>query len=150
MPDKGDITLNKDNIQPEELRQCYSTIFSDYFLFDKLYGIGQTDENKIDELLKVLHINDKLSIDNDIFSTTKLSSGQRKRLALLVSYLEDKKIYLFDEWASDQDPEFRKLFYEVLLPELRDKNKCIIAISHDDRYFSCADKVIKLEMGQII
>lgn len=78
-----------------------------------------------------------------------MSTGQKKRLAYIASVLEDKQIYVFDEWAADQDPEFRKYFYEVLLQDLKQKGKTIIAVSHDDRYFSAADKVIKLEYGSI-
>ncbi len=76
--------------------------------------------------------------------------GQRKRLALLTAYLEKRSIYLFDEWAADQDPTFRQVFYHRLLPELKQQGKTVIAITHDDRYFSCADRVLKLEEGQLV
>jgi len=78
-----------------------------------------------------------------------LSTGQKKRLALLVTYLEDRSIYIFDEWAADQDPEFRKFLYNTLLPELKERGKCIIAITHDEHYFNCADKIIKMDLGKI-
>lgn len=81
------------------------------------------------------------------FSTTKLSRGQKKRLALLITCLEDRPIYLFDEWAADQDLEFRMFFYNTLLPRLKEKEKCVIAITHDDHYFNLADKIIKMGMG---
>ncbi|WP_434756638.1 cyclic peptide export ABC transporter [Paenibacillus amylolyticus] len=150
-PDKGEITVNNHKVTSEVLSQSFSTVMSDYFLFEKLYGIDYTVKaERITELLKKLRFEDKLSIKNGVFSTTKLSSGQRKRLALMVSYLEDRNIYIFDEWAADQDPEFRSYFYEHLLPELRQKGKCIIAITHDDRYYSIADKVIKMEMGRMV
>lgn len=150
-PDTGEITLNNVKVESDELYQYYSTVLSDYFLFEKLYGIDYVGKAELmKELLTKLRIEDKLSIDNGVFSTTKLSSGQRKRLALLVSYLEDRKIYFFDEWAADQDPEFRSFFYEYLLPELKAREKCVIAITHDDKYYSIADKVIKLEMGKLV
>jgi putative ATP-binding cassette transporter len=83
-------------------------------------------------------------------STLALSQGQRKRLALLVAYLEDRPIYIFDEWAADQDPQFKEIFYLELLPELKSRGKTVIVISHDDRYYHVADRLIKLEQGQII
>src|SRR6185295_14783512 len=89
------------------------------------------------------------SIANGVFSTTQLSSGQRKRLALLCAYLEDRPFYLFDEWASDQDPLFKDVFYTKLLPELRSRGKAVLVITHDDRYFSCADRLIRLDYGKI-
>jgi putative ATP-binding cassette transporter len=84
-----------------------------------------------------------------VFSTTQLSSGQRKRLALLCAYLEDRPFYLFDEWASDQDPLFKDVFYTQLLPELRSRAKAVLVITHDDRYFPLADRLIRLDYGKI-
>jgi putative ATP-binding cassette transporter len=84
------------------------------------------------------------------FSTTALSQGQRKRLALLTAYLEDRPFYLFDEWASDQDPVFKDVFYTRLLPELKKRGKAVLVITHDDRYFWVADRVIKLDYGKVL
>lgn len=149
-PDKGEILLNGNKTSSEQLSQEYSAIFSDFYLFEKLYGINcSSNAEKINLYLKLLRIDDKVEVNNGVFSTVKLSSGQRKRLALLVSYLEDKPAYLFDEWAADQDPEFKEFFYKSLLPGLKKSNRCVIVITHDDRYFSCADKVCKMELGKL-
>jgi putative ATP-binding cassette transporter len=88
-------------------------------------------------------------VKDGVLSTTALSQGQRKRLALLTAYLEDRPIYLFDEWASDQDPFFRDIFYKQLLPELKRRGKTVFVISHDDRYFDIADRAIKLDYGKV-
>jgi putative pyoverdin transport system ATP-binding/permease protein len=87
-------------------------------------------------------------VRNGVFSTIHLSQGQRKRLALLTAYLEDRPIYLFDEWASDQDPLFRELFYREILVRLKEQGKTVLVITHDDRYFHLADQIIKLEYGK--
>jgi cyclic peptide transporter len=147
----GDIFVNNQKISQKELKELYSAIFSDYYLFTKVYGIDcSSKEEEIKKYLRILRIDEKIQIQNGEFSTTKLSTGQRKRLALLISYLEDKPIYLFDEWAADQDPEFRYFFYMELLPDLKAKGKCVIAITHDDRYFHLADKIIKMESGKVV
>lgn len=148
-PSSGSVLFNGKEMVNEALGQYYSTIFSDYHLFDKLYGIDHEEmADEIDEKIEMLKLKDKVFIKDGAFSTSKLSSGQRKRLALLVSYLEDKFICLFDEWAADQDPEFRRYFYEVLLIELKRRNKCVIVISHDDAYYHIADKLMKLTLGK--
>jgi putative ATP-binding cassette transporter len=85
-----------------------------------------------------------------MLSTTAVSQGQRKRLALLTAYLEDRAFYLFDEWAADQDPLFKDVFYKRLLPELKAKDKTVLVITHDDRYFHLAERFIKLDFGQIV
>jgi ABC-type siderophore export system fused ATPase/permease subunit len=104
---------------------------------------------KAKEYLKQLQLEHKVQVKGGVLSTTDLSQGQRKRLALLTAYLEDRPIYLFDEWASDQDPFFRGIFYKQLLPELKHRNKTVLVISHDDRYFHLADRMIKLDYGKV-
>jgi len=146
----GKIYLNGKVVQNYAISDLYSQVFADFHLFKKIYGVDYEDkQDKIDELLKMLQLDNKVNIEEGKFSTIDLSTGQKKRLALLVSYLEDKQIFLFDEWAADQDPEFRRYFYESIISDLRDKGKCVVVISHDDRYFNMADILIKMEFGKI-
>lgn len=152
-PLSGNIYINNKPLEADDYvhyRELYSTIFTDFHLFDRLYGIEDIDYHRVDEMLKTMGLSKKTTFKNNGFSNTDLSTGQKKRLAYIASVLEDKQIYIFDEWAADQDPEFRQYFYEVLLKDLKAKGKTVIAVSHDDRYFFAADKVIKLEYGQII
>jgi putative ATP-binding cassette transporter len=88
-------------------------------------------------------------VENGVFSTIALSSGQRKRLALLVALIEDRPIYVLDEWAADQDPHYRNVFYKVLLPDLRRRGKAVVVISHDDRYYGFGDRTVRLAYGQV-
>lgn len=149
-PDKGEILINGRATEGRRLSEYFSTVFSPPFLFEKLYNVN-TEENRslVDHYLALLKLDDKVSIKNNRYSTLDLSGGQRKRIALLQCYLEDSPVYLFDEWAADQDPEFRKFFYRVLLPEMKKKGKIIIAITHDDHYFDVADKVLKMDQGTL-
>jgi putative ATP-binding cassette transporter len=152
-PDGGQIRLNGvaiDDTNRDDYRQSFSTVFSDYFLFDRIAGAGspEADQNAR-RYLELLHLNHKVTVKNGAFSTTQLSQGQRKRLALLCAYIEDRPFYLFDEWASDQDPLFKEVFYNELLPELRSRGKAVLVITHDDRYFGSADRLIKLDYGRI-
>ncbi|WP_235075141.1 cyclic peptide export ABC transporter [Paenibacillus alvei] len=150
-PDTGKVTLNDGVISSCGLGEYYSAIFGDFHLFDRLYGIDwQAKEAEMQHYLRLLDLQDKIVIHNGTFSTTKLSTGQKKRLALLIAYLEDRPICLFDEWAADQDPEYRRFFYYTLLPDMKDRGKCIIAITHDDHYFHLADRVIKMDGGRIV
>ncbi|WP_415878272.1 cyclic peptide export ABC transporter [Methylomonas sp. TEB] len=130
--------------------QNFSVIFSDFYLFDELYGVDAVQHRgAMDDYLKRLHLNHKVEIVDGRFSSVSLSQGQRKRLALLVAYLEDRPFYVFDEWAADQDPEFKHLFYTELLPALKARGKTVLAITHDEKYFYLADRCIKLDEGNI-
>jgi len=133
-----------------DFRQLFTSVYSEFHLFSRLYGLDDVNRDDVNEFLKLMEIDHKTDFLGDRFSTQDLSAGQRKRLALLITFLEDKPIYIFDEWAADQDPEFRKFFYQTLLKQLKAKGKTIIAASHDDRYFHYADRVIKMDYGKII
>lgn len=153
IPETGEIRLNGTAIADynrEWYRQHFSVVFADFYLFERLLGIGRHElDFQAQKYLHQLHLEHKVQVHDGVLSTTALSQGQRKRLALLTAYLEDRPIYLFDEWASDQDPFFRDIFYNQLLPELKQRNKTVLVISHDDRYFHLADRVIKLDYGKV-
>jgi putative pyoverdin transport system ATP-binding/permease protein len=154
VPDSGEIRLDGRAIGDagrESYRQLFSTVFSDFYLFQRLMGIdAERLDGQAQHYLEKLHLERKVRIQDGVLSTIDLSQGQRKRLALLAAYLEDRPIYLFDEWAADQDPVFKEIFYRQLLPELKARGKTTIVISHDDRYFGVADRVIKLEDGRLV
>ncbi|KPZ09460.1 Pyoverdine ABC transporter ATP-binding/permease protein [Pseudomonas amygdali pv. ulmi] len=151
-PQQGEIRLNGQTVTPENLddyRQLFTTIFADYYLFDEpLQGQAALpqDAGKYLERLDIAH---KVSIKDGAFTTTDLSTGQRKRLALINAWLDERQVLVFDEWAADQDPAFRRVFYTELLPELKQQGKTIIVISHDDRYFYIADQLVRMQTGQI-
>lgn len=152
--DSGEIRLNGEAIGSADgaaYRQLFSTVFSDFFLFENLLGLHAPDlDVQVQEWLHRLRLDSKVRFEQGRFSTLALSQGQRKRLALLAAVLEDRPIYLFDEWAADQDPQFKQIFYTELLPMLKARGKLVIAITHDDAYFHLADRHIKLDSGRIV
>jgi putative ATP-binding cassette transporter len=147
----GEVRLDGEPVTPsnvEHYRQLFSVVFSDFCLFDELHGL-RNPEAESKKYLSLLQLDHKVSITEGKLSTVDLSQGQRKRLALLTAYLEDRPIYVFDEWAADQDPLFREVFYHQLLPELKSRGKTVIIVSHDDRYYHVADRLIKLDYGVV-
>jgi putative pyoverdin transport system ATP-binding/permease protein len=134
----------------DHYRRHFSAVFSDFFLFDSFLGLDRAQiDNKAKGYLSMLQLDHKVSVNNGALSTLNLSHGQRKRLALLSAYLEDRPTYIFDEWAADQDPKFKEFFYMNLLPDLKASGKTIVVISHDDKYYHVADRILKLDYGQI-
>ena len=153
-PTAGEIHFGKVKMDPQSLnsgREYISAILSDYYLFDRLLGsLSEVDETMVNRYLTKLEIDRKVSVKDGKFSTLALSDGQKKRLALVVAFLEDRDIYLFDEWAADQDPVFKQVFYHTIVPELKARNKAVVVITHDDRYFHVADQVLFMEEGKLI
>ena len=153
MPEAGEIRLDGEpvtNQNRDAYRQLFSAVFADFFIFDNLLGLEGADlDSRARGYLEQLHLKHTVRVTNGTLSTTAVSQGQRKRLALLTAYLEDRPFYLFDEWASDQDPHFKNLFYTKLLPDLKARGKTVLVITHDDQYFDQADRVIKLDYGKL-
>jgi putative ATP-binding cassette transporter len=147
-PAAGSILVNGHVVTSEDTQwysQLFSAIFQDFFVFDRLL---ESDEWS-DDLLRRFQIAGRIQIEgNRIVKPSALSAGERKRLALMLAYLDDKPIVIFDEWAADQDPVFRETFYSEVLHELRARGKLVVVISHDDRYFQLADKILVFERGK--
>ncbi|MFS2163677.1 cyclic peptide export ABC transporter [Variovorax sp. Varisp62] len=160
-PHEGHVAIDGAAVDAErrdDYRQLFTTVFSDFYLFEDLAaGEGEAHGEASMQVLpqralpylERLEIAHKVSLKDGAFTTTDLSTGQRKRLALVHAYLEGRPVLVFDEWAADQDPTFRHLFYTELLPELRAKGHLLVVISHDDRYFHLADRVITMRAGRI-
>jgi len=153
-PENGAIYLNDKPIGPdnkEAYRRHFSAVFSDFYLFETMLGLVDKElDRRASEYLQRLKLAHKVQIEKGKLSTTDLSQGQRKRLALLTAFLENRPIYVFDEWAADQDPYFKDFFYMHLLPDLTARHKTVFVITHDDRYYHLAERIITLEDGQVI
>jgi putative ATP-binding cassette transporter len=153
-PDAGTVRLDGDAVTDdsrERYRQRFSAVFADFHLFKRLLGIaGDSREAAARDQLARLQLDRRVDVRDGAFTTLNLSQGQRKRLALAVSRLEGRDIYVFDEWAADQDQTFREHFYHVMLPDLREAGKTVFVISHDERYYGVADRILKLDLGRLV
>ena len=152
-PDSGLIDIDGlavDRTAVRDMRELFSVIFGDFHLFDRLYGLEGVEQERVQELIDRMELTDKVTFEDGKFSNLNLSTGQRKRLALIAALLEDRPIYIFDEWAADQDAHFRAIFYEEILKDLKARGKTVIAVTHDDRFFHVADRVVQLDLGKMV
>lgn len=148
---KGVSYLNQQALTHSLLNyHLFSPVFSDFHLFDRFYGLTDVDLDKANDYLKIFELDKKVTLEKDRFSSIELSTGQRKRLALIAVLLEKRPILILDEWAADQDPAFRKKFYTEIMPFLKSEGFTILAITHDDKYYGCADYLYKMEEGQLL
>ncbi|MBW4564590.1 MAG: cyclic peptide export ABC transporter [Mojavia pulchra JT2-VF2] len=153
IPNSGQIKLDDqviDHRNREWYRQQFSVVFADSYLFERLLDTGNADlDIQVRQYLRLLNLDSKVKIVKGQLTTTALSQGQQKRLVLLTAYLENRPICLFDEWASEQDPNFREFFYKQILLNLKQQGKTVFVISHDAHYFPLADRIIKLDYGKV-
>jgi putative ATP-binding cassette transporter len=152
-PMAGEILVDGRPIEPAErqrYREIFAAVFNDFHLFRRLYGIAEPGAEAVTRLFGELQIEKKTALRNRDFSTIDLSTGQRKRLAYAVARLGDRRVYVFDEFAADQDPNFRAYFYTAILPTLKAQGKTVIAVTHDDRWFHAGDRLVKLDYGRAV
>lgn len=154
VPRGGTVTVNGEPVDHDNIewfRQHAAAVFTDFHLFENYLGLDRPDiDGDVRRYLTELQLADKVEVRDGRLSTLALSQGQRKRLALLTALLEDRPIYVFDEWAADQEPRFREVFYREILDGLRRRGKTVVVITHDDRYFDCADRIVKLDVGRVV
>ncbi|BBT45737.1 multidrug ABC transporter permease/ATP-binding protein [Enterobacter cloacae] len=153
-PQSGEILLDGRALsaeKPEDYRKLFSAVFTDVWLFDRLLGPEGQPANPalVEKWLAQLQMSHKLELQDGKILNLKLSKGQKKRVALLLALAEERDIILLDEWAADQDPHFRREFYQVLLPLMQEMGKTIFAISHDDHYFIHADRLLEMRDGKL-
>lgn len=152
-PEAGQILVNGKVVDDERrasYRELFSVVFGEYHVFEKLLGLEDPEQRaRAEHYLRRLKLDHRVRVDGTQLRVEGLSMGQRKRLALLAASLDDRPFYVFDEWASDQDPESRRFFYTELLPELRARGKAVLVITHDDAYFGLADRLLRMDYGQL-
>jgi putative ATP-binding cassette transporter len=154
VPESGEIRFAGRPVTAEDrdrYREHFAVVFSDFFLFERLLGLEASPglDEQARWYLERLQLDSKVRVEGGTLSTLDLSQGQRKRLALLTAYLEDRPIYLFDEWTADQDPVFKEVFYKEILPELKARGKTMFVISHDDSYYYLADRILQIKDGKV-
>ncbi|WP_394558373.1 multidrug ABC transporter permease/ATP-binding protein [Aquipseudomonas alcaligenes] len=153
-PAGGEIRLDGRIVQTHEwqaYRQLFASVYTDFHLFARLLGPDgvEVEESLVGQWLERLRLRHKVKFAGGRLADTRFSQGQRKRLALMLAMLEGRDILILDEWAADQDPLFRRLFYRELLPQLKAAGKTVLAITHDDHYFDQADRLLKMDGGRL-
>ncbi|WP_417694855.1 cyclic peptide export ABC transporter [Roseibium sp.] len=152
LPESGRVLCDGEevtDITRQQYREIYSAIFTDFHLFDRPYGMENVSTEEVERLIAKMELSDKVRFEKGRFTTRELSTGQRKRLAMISCLLEDREVYIFDEWAADQDSHFRDVFYREMLPDFKARGKTVIAVTHDDKYWDCCDRQVTLDLGMI-
>ncbi|KPA11759.1 cyclic peptide transporter [Candidatus Magnetomorum sp. HK-1] len=149
-PFSGSFMVNGKEINMADHRNLFSVVYSDCYIFDKLYGVKNIEDQTVKNLLKLMAIDNKVEWKEKQFHHSGLSTGQTKRLAFIIAILDDRPIYILDEWAAEQDPTFKKKYYTELLPMLKKNGKTIIVATHDDQYYHIADQLLKMDYGQLL
>ncbi len=152
-PTEGTVQLNGipvDESNTHWYRRKFAAVFGDFCLFEGVADLRLEDLGAhVDWLTAPLKLDAvALTARSSVDGSAPMSSGERRRIALLRAVVEDRPFLVLDEWAVDQDPEYKDFFYQAFLPRMRAARKLIVVISDDERYFHIADRLLWLERGK--
>ncbi|MBD0258365.1 MAG: cyclic peptide export ABC transporter [Cytophagales bacterium] len=154
-PVSGAIYLNDQLVTPDRYpayTDQITAIFCNNYLFSENYDEIdlQGKDTPLSRYVDMMALADVIRVDPERnVIENRLSRGQQKRLSMIYALLEERDVFVLDEWAAEQDPGFRAYFYKEFLPRLNAMGKTVVAITHDDEYFHCAKRVVKFNFGQI-
>ena len=81
---------------------------------------------------------------------SKLSGGEKQRVAIARSLAGHPSVVLADEPTAALDTENGKAVMELLAQVAKDPNRAVLAVTHDHRNLSYADRIIRIEDGRIV
>lgn len=152
-PNSGAICFQGNSISKDNLkayRSYFSCHFTDSPLFDNFNYLDLGNRDELNSIMNDLQLSSKTELDErNVLTKTDLSNGQKGRISLLRLLLENKRIYFFDEWAANQDIYFKEKFYTEIVPGLKAAGKTVILISHDDKFYNIADRIITIKNGKL-
>ena len=151
--DVGDIALRSLRAQVSYVFQ-ETHLFSDSILDNIRYGNTTAGREEVERVAKIAGAHDFISELPDGYQTrlgtvtSKLSVGQKQRIAIARGLLKDASILILDEPTSALDPETETYLVNSLHEAA--KNKLVIIIAHRLSTIAHADRIIFLEEGKII
>ncbi len=110
-----------------------------------LKGIrGGKAKKRAAELLERVGLKEKLRT-----FPADLSGGQKQRVAIARALAGEPPIILADEPTAALDSESGKLIMDLLQELAHEKKRAIVVVTHDNRIFEYADRIVEIEDGRI-
>ena len=158
-PTKGKILINKKNIEYHRIELLHKmnfispyielpkklTVKQNLIVYAKLYNVKKVDE-RIDYLSSTLRLNEFL---NKL--TGELSSGQKNRVSLAKSLINNPSVLLLDEPTASLDPETGNFIRSFLEVYIKQKKISILLASHNmEEVKRLCTSVMMMKNGKII
>lgn len=111
-----------------------------------LKGIRGGNARKVSsELLERVGLKEKLRT-----LPANLSGGQKQRVAIARALAGEPPIILADEPTAALDSTSGKLIMDLLKELAGEKNRAVVVVTHDNRIFEYADRIVKIDDGRIL
>jgi len=159
----GEILIGNINIKDIDLKYLRERIsylsqepeiFDDTIRYNISYGNPNVNEIEIIKVCKIVNIHDDIIKLPFAYDTpageegTRLSGGQKQKIAIARNIIRNPDIFIFDELTSNIDAESRENIFSAILNISKDKT--LIYISHNLSEILNMDRVIVIEDGKIV
>jgi len=149
-------TLGVDQIADFRLHRI-GFVFQDYHLFNKLTTVENVAiplilrrrnwDEAIAEALKTLEV---VGLgDRAQLRPSKLSGGEQQRVAIARAIVSAPDILIFDEPTASLDGDTGRKIVEFVRTQVLTEKRCILTVTHDDRIYEYADRILEMEDGRI-
>jgi putative ABC transport system ATP-binding protein len=133
-------------------------VFQDYHLFPRLTTVENV---AIPMILRRHRWNDAIKAAGDelaivgltpraLISPGKLSGGEQQRVAIARALVTRPNILVFDEPTASLDGETGKRIMSFVKHDVLTAERCILVVTHDDRIFEFADRMMRMADGHIV
>jgi putative ABC transport system ATP-binding protein len=80
----------------------------------------------------------------------QLSGGQQQRVAIARALIHKPAVIVCDEPTAALDAESGRQVMDLLKEASRDQSRAVLVVTHDNRIFHYADRIVSMEDGRII
>lgn len=160
-PNSGVIFANGIDVKQiplENYRDLFSVVSQSPYLFlgDIIQNINLNNSYEMEKIQKILEISGVAGYISNMpegYNTqvgkngTRLSGGEKQKIAVARALLKDAPIVILDEATSNFDMESNSYLHDVILNEM--KEKTVIMITHHYSNLKGMDRVFEIESGEL-
>jgi len=81
---------------------------------------------------------------------TRLSGGEQQRVAIARALASGPDLMIFDEPTASLDGDTGKKIVDFVKHEVLTEHRCIVVVTHDDRIYEYADRILHMEDGRLL
>ena len=141
-PNSGEILFKDENIEKagysNHRKNNISLVFQNYNLIDYLSPLVNSKASE--DILLELGL-DRTQVRRNVM---KLSGGQQQRVAIARALVSEAPVILADEPTGNLDETTAGEIIEVLKKLAKERNKCVIVVTHSKEVASAADTILEL------
>ena len=164
-PNAGSVTVEgtdiwslKSDQLAEFRRNKIGFVFQDFHLFPRLTTAENVaiplilkQENWDRSIVEAIKYLEVVGLKNRAeLPPVKLSGGEQQRVAIARAIVSQPDILIMDEPTASLDGDTGRAVVSFVHQNLLNENRCIVVVTHDDRIYEFATRILQMEDGRLI